>query len=37
MYKIFYTKVAIKHIQLLKAANLAKKAKSLIELLATNP
>lgn len=37
MYKIFYTKVAIKHIQLLKAANLAKKAKSLIELLETNP
>lgn len=37
MYKIFYTKIAIKHIKLLKAANLAQKAQNLIKLLEANP
>lgn len=37
MYKIIYTKIAIKHIKLLKAAGLDKKAFSLKEILKINP
>lgn len=37
MYKIFYTKSAIKDIDKLKSAKLDKKAKNLIELIKENP
>ena len=37
MYKIFYTKQAVKDIPKLKAANLDKKAIALIEILKNNP
>ena len=37
MYKIVYTKKAIKDIDKLKRANLDKKAKALIELVRINP
>ena len=37
VYKVFLTKTAIKHIPLLKAAHLANKAQSLIEILKNNP
>lgn len=37
MYKIVYTKVAIKDIPKLKAAHLDKKAKALIDLIAQDP
>ena len=37
MYKIEYTKQAVKDIELLKAAKLDKKAKNLIEIIRNNP
>ena len=37
MYKIVYTKIAIKDIPKLKSAHLDKKAKLLIDLIAQNP
>lgn len=37
MYKIVYTKAAIKDIPKLKAAHLDRKAKNLIDLIAKNP
>ena len=37
MYKIFYTKQAVKDIPKLKATNLDKKAIALIEILKNNP
>lgn len=37
MYKIAYTKIALKHIPYLKAANLDKKTQSLIALIKNNP
>ena len=37
MYKIVYTKIAIKHIDKLKQANLASKTKALLEVIKQNP
>lgn len=37
MYKIFYTKQALKDIEKLKAANISQKAKMLVDLLRENP
>ena len=37
MYKIFFTKAALKQLPNLKAAKLDSKAKSLIEILKVNP
>lgn len=37
MYKIVYTKTAAKDIPMLKAAHLDEKAKSLIEIIKSNP
>lgn len=37
MYSIVYSKQAIKHISLLKSANLSSKAKSLIDIISDNP
>ncbi len=37
MYTIVYTKDAAKHIALLKSANLDKRAKKLIDVIAKNP
>lgn len=37
MYKIKYSKVALKHLENLKASNLAKKAKILIDIIKNNP
>lgn len=37
MYKVYYSKIAVKQIQLLKSAKLDKKAKKLIDLVALNP
>lgn len=37
MYNIVYSKQALKHIPLLKSANLASKAKSLIDIILNNP
>lgn len=37
MYNIVYSKQALKHIPLLKSANLANKAKSLIDIILNNP
>lgn len=37
MYKVFYSKTAVKQISLLKAAKLDVKAKKLIDLIAVNP
>ena len=37
MYKIYYTKIAVKQIQLLKSAHLADKVKRLIDLISVNP
>lgn len=37
MYSIYYTKIAVKQIQLLKSAKLDTKAKKLIDLIALDP
>lgn len=37
MYKIFYTKQALKDIEKLKAANISQKARMLVDLLRENP
>lgn len=37
MYKIYYTKIAVKQIDLLKAAKLDQKAKKLIEIIENEP
>lgn len=37
MYKVVYTKTAVKDIPKLKAAHLEEKAKALIEIIKTNP
>ncbi len=37
MYSIVYSKQALKHISLLKSANLSSKAKSLIDIISENP
>lgn len=37
MYKIEYTKQAVKDVELIKAAKLDKKVKNLIEILKNNP
>lgn len=37
MYKIFYTKAAIKDVDKLKAAHLDRKAKKLIDVIRQNP
>ncbi len=37
MYKVFYSKIAVKQISLLKSAKLDSKAKKLIDLIAINP
>ena len=37
MYKIEYTKQAVKDIELIKAAKLDKKVKNLIEVIRNNP
>lgn len=37
MYKIVYTKQALKDIEKLKAANIATKAKNLVEVIRDNP
>ncbi len=37
MYKIMYTKVAVKDIEKLKSAHLENKAKNLIEIIRENP
>lgn len=37
MYTVVYTKAAAKHIALLKSANLDKRAKKLIDVIAENP
>ena len=37
MYKIFYTKQAIKDLEKLKAANISQKAKVLVDLIRENP
>ncbi len=37
MYKIYYSKVSLKQIELLKSARLDKKVKNLIDLISLNP
>lgn len=37
MYKVVYTKAAVKDIEKLKAAHLADKAKALVDLIKQNP
>lgn len=37
MYKVVYTKVAVKHIERLKQSDLASKAKALIDIIKDNP
>lgn len=37
MYKVYYSKIAVKQVQLLKSAKLDTKAKKLIDLIAENP
>lgn len=37
MYKIYYSKIAVKQIHLLKSVKLDTKAKKLIDLIALNP
>lgn len=37
MYKIYYSKISVKQIQLLKSAKLDTKAKKLIDLISLNP
>ncbi len=37
MYKVYYTKIAVKQIQLLKSAKLDVKAKKLIEIIQNEP
>lgn len=37
MYKIYYSKIAVKQIQLLKSAKIDTKAKKLIDLISENP
>ena len=37
MYKIFYTKQALKDIEMLKAANISQKAKILVDVIRENP
>ncbi|MBR4072892.1 MAG: Txe/YoeB family addiction module toxin [Clostridia bacterium] len=37
MYKIYFSKIAVKQIQLLKGAKLDGKAKKLIDLVSANP
>lgn len=37
MYKIFYTKQALKDVDKLKASNIADKAKNLVDLIRENP
>ena len=37
MYKIFYTKQALKDVDKLKACNIADKAKNLVDLIRENP
>ena len=37
MYKIYYTKQALKDIEKLKTANIAQKAKALVDLIRENP
>ena len=37
MYQVVFTKAAVKHIPYSKAAHLSDKAKTLIEILKTNP
>ncbi len=37
MYKIYYSKVSFKQIELLKSARLDRKVKNLIDLIALNP
>lgn len=37
MYKIFFTKQALKDLEKLKAANISKKAKVLVDLIRENP
>lgn len=37
MYKVVYTKTAVKDIEKLKAAHLADKAKALVDLIKQNP
>lgn len=37
MYEIYYSKTAVKQIQLLKSARLDEKAKKLIDLITSNP
>ena len=37
MYKIYYSKVSLKQIELLKAARLDKKVKNLIDLISQSP
>ncbi len=37
MYKVYYSKVSLKQIELLKSARLDKKVKNLIDLISQNP
>lgn len=37
MYKVYYTKQALKDIEKLKSANISQKAKALVELIRENP
>lgn len=37
MYEIVYSKQALKHVSLLKSANLSNKAKFLIDIISENP
>ena len=37
MYKIYYSKIAVKQIQLLKSAKIDTKAKKIIDLISENP
>ena len=37
MYKVYYSKIAVKQIQLLKSAKLDAKARKLIDLISLNP
>ena len=37
MYKVYYTKQALKDIEKLKTANISQKAKALVELIRENP
>lgn len=37
MYKLFYTKQALKDLEKLKQANISQKAKSLVDLIRVNP